>query len=93
MNQPEFIWMAKNLKVTDVKQDETGNTIINLRPQIQLTHSYKKKNQMQIIFTEDQARYLISTKVELQEIYRLHLSNVDLENVLRHYCEDWLKKS
>lgn len=92
MQQHEFIWMAKNLKVNNVTQNENGTTTINLRPQIQITHNYKKKNQMLIIFTEDQVRYLISTKVELQEIYRLHLSNVDLENVLRHYCEDWLKK-
>lgn len=92
MQQHEFIWMAKNLKVTDVTQDETGNTVINLRPQIQLTHNYKKKNQMQIVFTEDQSRFLIPSKSDLEEIFRLHLSNVNVEQILRKHCEDNFEK-
>ena len=92
MYEPEFIWMAKSLKVTDITQDGSGKTIINLRPQIQIIHNYKKKNQMILTFTEDQTRYLVPSKLELQEIYRLHLSNVDLEHVLRKYCEEKLQK-
>lgn len=92
MEQHEFIWMGKKLGVP-VSQDETGNTIINLRPQIQLTHNYKKKNQTQIVFTEDQARYTVSNKSEVESIVGLHLNNVHLEHALRKYCEENLQKA
>lgn len=92
MEQHDFIWMGKKLMVP-VTQDETGNTIIALRPQIQLTHNYKKKNLTQIIFTEDQTRFIISNKSELNAIIELHLKNNHLEQVLRKFCEDNFQKA
>lgn len=91
MEQHDFIWMGKKLMVP-VTQDETGNTIITLRPQIQLTHNYKKKNLTQVVFTEDQSRYTIGSKLELELIIGLHLSNDNLDQKLREFCESHLEK-
>lgn len=92
MQQHEFIWMAKNLKVDNVTQDESGNTIVKLRPHIVFMHNYKKKNQMMIMFSEDKATYIIPSKVEMEEIYEMHLTNPDVEQLLRKYCEENLEK-
>ena len=93
MEQQEFIWMAKNLKVVDVIQDEIGNTIIQLRPQVQLVHNYKKSNLMTVKFVEDQMMFIVPSRKELEEIYRLHLENENLIQLLREYCELHLKTS
>lgn len=92
MQQQEFIWMANNIPHDGIIQDEIGNTIIQLRSQIQLTHNYKKKNQMMIIFQEDQSRFLIPSKKRLEDIYRLHLENTQLTDILRNYCEGTLER-
>ena len=91
MKQHEFMYTAKSLTL-DVQQDEVGNTIATLRPYIHLMHSYKKNDLMQIIFLEDQARYIIPSNDELEEIYRLHLELTDLTQVLREYCDKHLKR-
>jgi len=92
MEQHEFIWMGKKLGVP-VSQDETGNTVMSLRPQIQLTHNYKKKNFTQIVFTEDQTRFTVSNKSEVESIVGLHIANEHLEQVLRKYCDENLQKA
>jgi hypothetical protein len=91
MQQHEFIWVARSQKINDVKQDETGNTIVNLRPQVQIIHNYKKKNHMQIVFTEDQFRFLILSTGTLKEIYNIN-ATADSQSVLRKYCEDNLER-
>jgi hypothetical protein len=91
MQQHEFIWMAQKLGIKS-QQGAEGITVINLRPQIQIAHNYKKKDQMTVIFTEDQSRFLISSKPQLEEIILLERSNKDLEQILRKYCEDNLEK-
>lgn len=93
MQQHEFIYITQTIRMMNIHQDPTGKTIVQLRPQIQIIHNSKKKNQMQIIFTEDQARFLIPSKKELEEIYRLHLENVNLSQILREYCEKNLQKN
>ena len=84
--------MANNVKVEKVFQDEIGNAIVQLRPQIQLVHNYKKKNLMTIRFIEDQTIFMIPSRKELEEIYRMHMENSDLTVILRDYCEKHLEK-
>jgi len=91
MQQPDFIYLARGV-AGEVTQDEIGNTIVQLRPQIQLKHNYKKKNLMTILFTEDQSMFCIPTRKDLESIYRLHLENKDLTQILRAYCEQQLEK-
>lgn len=92
MQQHEFIFMARNLKVTDVKQDDSGNTFIGLRPKISITHNYKKNNSVMISFEETGDKFLVPTKQDLEEIYRLHLTNENLEHILLEHCNAHLKK-
>lgn len=92
MDQIKFIVMANNIYPEgEVKQDPNGITIVNLRPQIQITHNYKKKNEMKIIFNDTNDEYLISSKNELEEIYGLHLANKDVIQILHEYCKNNLK--
>lgn len=93
MQQHEFIFMAKNLKVTNVTQDDSGNTIVNLRPKISIVHNYKKNNSMKISFAETNDTFVIPSKNDLEEIYRLHLTNENLEHILIEYCKTHLKKT
>lgn len=92
MKQHEFIWAAKNMKVNETRQDDFGNTFIRLRKDIQLTHNYKKKDRMAIEFQDDRSVYIIPTDKELKEIYRLHLENVNLNEILHQYCSMNLTK-
>lgn len=92
MDQIKFIVMANNVYPEgEVKQDPNGITIVNLRPQIQITHNYKRKNEMKIIFNDTNDEYLISSKNELEEIYGLHLANKDVIQILHEYCKNNLK--
>lgn len=92
MDQIKFIVMANNVYPEgEVKQDPNGITIVNLRPQIQITHNYKKKNEMKIIFNDTNDEYLVSSKNELEEIYGLHLANKDVIQILHEYCKNNLK--
>lgn len=92
MKQHEFIWAARNMNVGEARQNDSGQTYITLRHGIQLTHDYKKKDQMTIEFLEDQSAYVIHDRKELEAIYRLHLENQNLNDVLRRYCSENLTK-
>lgn len=92
MKQHEFIWAARNMNVGEARQNDSGQTYITLRPGIMLTHDYKKKDQMTIEFDGDRAVYIIRDRKELEWIYRLHLENHDLIEILRRYCSENLTK-
>lgn len=92
MKQHEFIWMANNVHAGKAVQDESGNTAITLRPTIMVVHNYKKRDQMTLVFVEDQSQYIIPTKKELEEIFRIHLENQNINEILRRYCTEKLTK-
>lgn len=92
MKQHEFIWAARNMKVGEARQDDSGKTCITLRPSILLIHDYKKKDRMTIEFHDDQSTYIIHDRKELEAIYRLHLENEHLSEVLHRYCSENLTK-
>lgn len=89
MTQPEFIWLSSNiLPKIGVEQKPSGETIVGLRPQINIIHDFKKGNRLTIVFLDDGATFLIPSKEELEEIYAMHLANTNLVQVLRKYCDD-----
>jgi hypothetical protein len=92
MEQHEFIWMANNMGIGIVTQDESGHTEANLRPNIYITHDYNGNNLMLLTFKETREFYKIKTKDELEEIFRLHLTNENLEVPLRAYATESLKQ-
>lgn len=92
MKQHEFIWAARNMKVGEARQTDNGKTCITLRAGILLIHDYKKKDRMTIEFHDDQSIYIIHDRKELETIYRLHLENEHLSEVLRRYCSENLTK-
>lgn len=92
MEQHEFIWMANNMGIGIVTQDESGHTEANLRPNIYITHDYNGNNLMLLTFKETREFYKIKTKDELEEIFRLHLTNENLEVPLRAYATGSLKQ-
>lgn len=92
MEQHEFIWMANNMGIGLVVQDETGHTEANLRPQICITHDYNGNNLMLLTFKETREFFKIKTKEELENIFRLHLTNENLETPLREYATENLQQ-
>jgi hypothetical protein len=92
MKQQDFIWLAKSLNIDNVSQDEIGNTIVQLKPNIQIIHKYKKNDRMEIYFQEDRKYYHIPSETELKQIYILYTENENLTEVLRIYCEENLKE-
>lgn len=93
MNQAKFIQTSKQVKpVGGVTDDGNGVVIVNLRPQVQITHSYKKNDQMQIIFIEDQTHFEIPSQKELEELYKIHLGCTNFIQPARKYCDDKLQK-
>ena len=91
MQQHEFIWMGAKLGAP-VAQSENGVSTITLRPQINLVHDYKKKDQTLVVFTEDDSKFIISDKDELNHIIGMHLTNDYIEQTLREYCNANLQK-
>lgn len=91
MKQMEFLWMSNNIQPEEVIQGENGDVIVNLRKGIQVIHNYKRGNKMTVRFTEDQTSFVIPSKKELEDIYRMHLGNTNLINELRKYCDDNLQ--
>lgn len=92
MKQQEFLWMSNNIQPEGVIQGNNGDVIVNLRNGIQVIHNYIRGNKMTIRFTEDQVSFLIPSKKELEDIYRMHLGNTNLINELRKYCDDTLQQ-
>lgn len=92
MKQHEFIWMANNVRAGKAVQDASGNTAITIRPNIMVVHNYKKRDQMTLVFVEDNSQYLIPTKKELEEIFRIHLENQNINEILLRYCTEKLTK-
>lgn len=93
MDQTKFLYMSKNVNpVGKITDDGKGTIIVELRPHVQVTHTYKKSNKMEIIFIEDQSHYEIPSEKELEAIYRIHLSNTNFIQPARKYCEDNLER-
>jgi hypothetical protein len=86
MEQHKFIWLAKNMKVENVTQGTNGETTIELRPNINIVHDYRRKNQMTIRLLEREEKYIIPSEKELERIYRLHLEHKDIMVPLMEYC-------
>lgn len=89
MTQPEFIWMSSNiLPEIGIEQRPDGNTVVGLRPQINIIHNFKRKDQITVVFLDDHATFVVPSKSALEDIYRMHLANTNLVQVLRKYCDD-----
>lgn len=92
MQQHEFIYIVNNMQAEKrAEQDENGNVNIALRSQIKLSHNYKK-NEMVILFIDDNTTFKFSSRQELEEIGRIHLANKDAVEPLRRYCEEHLER-
>lgn len=88
MNQIKFLWISNNIpNKLGVEQTEDGIVIVKLRPKIDITHNYKKRDRMEIIFKDDNKRYLIHDHKILKEIYTLHMQNEEVMLLLHQYCE------
>ena len=93
MDQTKFTYMSKKVNpVGGVTDDGYGVIIVNLRPGVQITHSYRKNNRMEIIFIEDQSHYEITSEKELESIYRIHLSNTNFIQPARKWCDEHLNR-
>ena len=92
MEQHEFIWLANNIGIDSVSQDTNGRTEVVLRPQIIIRHDYNANNSMMLTFVETNEAYIIKTKEQLEEIFRLHLTSENLETPLRSYANENLEK-
>jgi hypothetical protein len=83
--------MAKNMQVKNIQQGDP-EVIVTLKEGIDIKHNYKKKDQITIELKESGETYLLSTKKDLEEIYRIHLSNTNSTQVLYEWCMKSLNK-
>ena len=86
MEQPKFIWVARNMKVGNVTQGPNGETTVEVRPNINIVHEYRRKNRMTMHLVERDEKYIIPSERELEHIYRLHLEHEDVMTPLMEYC-------
>lgn len=91
MKQHEFIWMTRNVKLQPIMGEE-GLTEVDVRPGIKIVHNCKRKDEMWVIFTSPDEEYLIPNKTELEKVYKLHLMQEDLNEILRRYCNGMFAK-
>ena len=87
MNQIKFVWVSNNIPGTKVEMGPDGITTVHLRPLIDITHDSKKRDRVEIIFKDDNSKYLISNQKTLEEIYRMHMSNTEVMLLLHQYCD------
>ena len=89
MKQPDFIMMAHNMRVDGVSQSGS-DVVVHLRPGITITHSTITENLMYIKFEEDGKVFHIDSTDTLKTIYEMHLSHVDVIDMIREWCQDRL---
>lgn len=95
MNQIKFISMTNQIQPQgNVEQTTDGIVVVNVRinPNIQITHNYKKKDEILIIFNDINEKFKLASDNQLEEIYKLHLGNINLTEPLHRYCEENLQK-
>lgn len=92
MNQINFVWMSRNIPGVSVRQDSSGITTVKLRPLIEITHDCTKRDRIEIIFKDDNTKYLIPDNKVLEEIYKMHISNTELMLLMHQYCESNLSR-
>lgn len=92
-NQIKFIEMANNMKPAGgINQTDDGNTVVQLRDNIQIIHNYKRRNEISILFQDTNERYIIPDQKELEFIYRTHLGEQDILQKLHQHAEETYKK-
>lgn len=88
MNQVKFIWLSKNIPNTlGVDMGPDGITTMKLRKLIDITHNSNKRDRVEILFKDDNSKYVINDQRTLEEIYRMHMSNEEVMLLLHQYCE------
>ncbi len=93
MTQPEFMFMANNMKVKQIRQGDPF-TSVEIRNGIWLNHNYRRRepHHMSIELREARVMYAVPGRKEVEAIYRLHLENEHLNQVLFDWCETYLNK-
>lgn len=94
MTQTRFLWMCSRVKnAGKMKQGGNGDVVFELKPEIHVCHRYGRTDQITIVFTEDQARYLIPSQHELEQIFKLFEENENVVQLLHDWCDQNLTKT
>jgi len=94
MNQAKFIWVSNNISgKLKVEMDPNGITTVKLRPLIDIIHNSNKGNKVEILFKDDNTRFIIPNQKVLEEIYRMHKNNTEVMLLLHQYCDKNLARS
>ena len=89
----KFVWISNNIPGTlGVMMDPDGITTVALRPKIDITHNSNKRNKMEIIFKDDDSKFIIPDQKILEEIYRMHMQNDEVMLLLHQYCDKNLSR-
>lgn len=86
MTQVKFLWTSKNVPDVKVEQKDNGMTIVTLRKNIMISHNSNKRDKMQISFIKEKVSYLIPDQRALEEIYKMHMENEEVNLLLMQYC-------
>ena len=88
MTQIKFLWLSKNIPgISGVEQGPDGITTVKVRPLIDITHDSNKRDKVEILFKDDNTKYVIPDQKTLEEIYRMHIKNDEVMLLLHQYCE------
>lgn len=93
MDQTKFIYIMQKSHPLDIRDDGKGNVTVQLRNIVFITHSYKKNNHMEIMFSGNTpATYVIPSQDELKYIISLHHNSMEFIGLARAYCDKHLQK-
>lgn len=93
MNQMEFIYMSNLAEPKcGVNQTENGVTECHLRDGILITHDYKRRDLMLLYMEEFKVTFIIPSRLELQEIFRMHSDMDYITMPLYEYALKTLKE-
>lgn len=84
MKQERFIFMANNVQPLSMVQDPNGNTIVKLREEISIIHNYHNEY---MVLSVASSKYKVMNEAQLETVFRMHLENKDLFQLLHEYAE------
>lgn len=92
VDQPKFMWLANHVHAIGIEQNSTPVVTLHLRPQIDITHNYERKNRVEILFKDDNTRYFVPDNADLERIIEIHMMHKDAVEMIRAWCRKHLKK-
>lgn len=92
MKQAKFIYNTRSICSGNIIDMGNGVISVSMRSDIFLEHNYKNNDQITVRFSDTKEVYVLDNDIQLEEIYRIYLSKINISEPLHRYCEENLTK-